>query len=328
MPLYSTDVHSKAVGQPCDAGGAAPAEGGVEPGAPWCYLFVHHARVAHVDRLLGARFKTFVHKTVTYKKENGKITARERQTISGLIFVQGDKGEIQDFLRRNCQGVRLADDCSTKATAVIPDRIMRPFMHLDTGRNRIRFMPHPLSYYSEGHPRVRVTSGLLAGFEGYNIRISRNKCLVTSIGGLTVAIGGISMDSFENIDEYVRLRRSQQRGGGGPAGLRLTGMEECFFTPQSQLDVAAIALNLRRKVRGARACMEGGGAHEAAGTALSLLEEAGAWLRAVDGNGRRYDVGEVKAACGDAERLLDDILSDGALPEGFRRDLQERRRKI
>lgn len=202
MPLYSTDIHSKAVGQRGDADNVVKsAEGSLSPGGEctsWCYLFVHHAKINRMEKLLGGKFRTFIHRTTVYKKSDKKVRKEERPTISGLIFVQGDKAEIQDFLNRNCHGVYLAKDCCTKATAVIADEIMRPFMQLDVGRNRIRLMPHPLTYYSEGHSLVKVTSGLLAGFEGYVVRISRNKCLVTSLGGITVSISGISKETFEN----------------------------------------------------------------------------------------------------------------------------------
>ena len=61
-------------------------------------------------------------------------------------------------------------------------------------------MPHPLEYYSVGHPLVKITSGVLDGLEGYQIRISRNKCLITTMGGLTIAIGGVYKENFENVD--------------------------------------------------------------------------------------------------------------------------------
>lgn len=184
-----------------------PAEGNLLPGfrcMTWCYLFVHNTKVNSLNELLSTKFKTFIHKTTIYKKDNKKIRKQERQTIPGLIFVQGCKAEIQDFLNDHCPDVYLATDCSTKATAVIPDEVMRPFMQLDVGRNRIRFMPHSMSYYSEGHQLIKVTSGPLVGFEGYIIRISRNKCLVTSLGGITVAINGIDKDSFENVGDHER----------------------------------------------------------------------------------------------------------------------------
>lgn len=225
MPLYSTDIQSKATGQHYDADNnkeSAEREVLLDSGVTsWCYLFVHHAKLNLIERLLNKKFKTFIHKTTVYKKERKQVRKKDKPTISGLIFIQGDKVEIQEFLNRNCHGIYLANDCSTKTTAVIPDEIMRPFMQLDLGCNRVRFMPHPLNYYSDGHYLIRITSGLLTGFEGYIIRISRNKCLVTSIGGITVAINGINKDSFENVDEYVRQR----------LGLALTNTSDCVDNP-------------------------------------------------------------------------------------------------
>ena len=215
MPLYSTDAHSKATGQHDGAGGKPPAERGAAPSAgctSWCYLFAHHARVAVVEGMLRERFCTFVHRTTVYRKENKKVREQERPTISGLIFVQGDKADIQQFLDARLPGLRLATDCSTRATAVIADDRMRPFMQLDPGRNRIRLMPHPIGYYSEGHPLVKLTQGLLAGFEGYLVRISRNKCLVTSMGGITVAISGVGKAS---LDEAERSAMQAEANSGG-----------------------------------------------------------------------------------------------------------------
>ena len=50
MPLYSTDVHSKAVGQPCDAGGAAPAENFALV-APHTRLFLFDVKHAEEEKL-------------------------------------------------------------------------------------------------------------------------------------------------------------------------------------------------------------------------------------------------------------------------------------
>ena len=66
---------------------------------------------------------------------------------------------------------------------------------------RIRFMPNAFGHYAKGNPLLRITSGPLAGMEGYKIRIARDKCFVTTLGGMTVAIGGIHRDSFENLED-------------------------------------------------------------------------------------------------------------------------------
>ncbi|WP_258321677.1 hypothetical protein [Bacteroides sp. ET336] len=100
-------------------------------------------------------------------------------------------------------------DRSTGLPAVIRDKSMQTFIRMSrVSPYRIRFMQHPIDYYSTGHPLVKITSGILDGVEGYQIRISRDKCLVTTIGGLTIAIGGISKENFENIDEYSDIIRS------------------------------------------------------------------------------------------------------------------------
>ena len=332
MPLYSTDIHSKARGNNDDADGKdKPAEREILPDGEcqaWCYLFVHHARVSMVSSLLGKQFNTFIHKTTIYKKENKRIKKQERQTISGLIFVQGNKSAIQDFLNRNCPGAYLAKDCSTKTTAVIPDKAMRSFMHLDLQGGRIRFMPHPLGYYSEGHPLVRITSGLLAGFEGYRIRISRNKCLVTSIGGITVAISGINNESFEDVDEYIKLRRKQQKVNDTYAGVTdgtLREIEECFFMPQSQFDVVAIARSLWQKVDTARAHCGNGDYAKAADILIVLVERTVNWAENMAGGMTPYNTKDVFDACSEACSLLGQMAETGHLTENHIKRINETR---
>lgn len=64
---------------------------------------------------------------------------------------------------------------------------------------RIRLMPHPFSYYAEGHTLVRLTSGDFRGVMGYIIRIARDRCLVTNVNGMGVAIKGIHNDTYEEV---------------------------------------------------------------------------------------------------------------------------------
>lgn len=72
MPLYSTDIQSKATGQHYDADNnkeSAEREVLLDSGVTsWCYLFVHHAKLNLTERLLNKKFKTFIHKTTVYKK--------------------------------------------------------------------------------------------------------------------------------------------------------------------------------------------------------------------------------------------------------------------
>ncbi len=335
MPLYSSDVHSKAMGQrDSEVVSYAATEEDVsvrDTCMSWCYLFVHHAKVDLMEKILSKRFKTFIHKTTIYKNENKHIREQERPTISGLIFVQGDKVKIQDFLNKYCHGTYLANDCSTKTTAVIPDKVMRPFMQLDMGRNRIRFMPHPLDYYSEGNVLVRITSGLLRGFEGYIIRISRDKCLVTSIGGVTVAIKGIYKESFENVGEYVRLRRMQQHIGDGcgmDVGGCRDGISKCFFSPDSQLDMMVMAQSLQQYVDRARGSLEKGRCGDAAEIALTLFAEVGVRYPSMSVAGKGCDVKVILDVCRDAGGLLASIAGDDGLPEDFRHEVDAEMRAL
>lgn len=125
------------------------------------------------------------------------------------MFIQGELPEIQAYLNSKCPGIYLVKDRSTGLPAVIRDKSMQIFIRMSRmSPYRIRFMQHPIDYYSSGHPLVKITSGILDGLEGYQIRISRDKCLVTTMGGLTIAIGGISKENFENIEEYSDIIRS------------------------------------------------------------------------------------------------------------------------
>lgn len=169
----------------------------------WCYIYVRNSRVKDILHALEQKFNVFVHKTVKYKQIKKHVVKEDVPTISGLIFIQGDAKKIQAYLNEQCFGVYLVKDRSTGSPAVIRDKSMQTFIRVSQmSPFRLRFMPHPIDYYSIGHPLVKITSGILEGVEGYQIRISRDKCLITTMGGLTIAIGGISKENFENIEEY------------------------------------------------------------------------------------------------------------------------------
>lgn len=87
--------------------------------------------------------------------------------------------------------------------------------------------------------------------EGYCIRIARDKCLVTTVGNMTVAIGGISKESFENVDEYIRQRQETQNGSQ-PLTYNdefvsfQSDIAQCFFYPQNRLDLMVLARSLEQ----------------------------------------------------------------------------------
>lgn len=290
MSLYSSDAFSNAEeGNPENGSVRGPVpEGRVcLPGKEkktWCYLFVRRSKVDYVNEKLKRRFNTFIHTSVSYKRERRHVQKEERPTISGLLFVQGDSRKIRAVLDDIFPGLHLATDCSTHRTAVIEDDAMQSFMQLArVGTNRIRFLSHSLDYYAAGHPRVRITSGQLAGFEGFQIRISRDKCLVTSLGGLTVAIGGVSKETFENIGEYVQMRRKEQEKEARPPRAPLTPlqqeMDRSLFRPQNQLDVLVLARSLDTWLARAGTALQMRRYRQAAEMALFLLERLGAYVQ-------------------------------------------------
>lgn len=191
-----------------------------------------------VDKILKEQFRTFIHRTIIYKRGKSHVESKEVPTITGLIFVQGDSQKIQAFLNNRFIGLHLVKDCSTKTVAVIPDRVMQSFIQVSQlDSHHIRFMPHSFDYYAEGHTLVKITSGVLAGMEGYQVRISRDKCFVTTLGGMTVAIGGVSKENFEDVDEYIRQRRAQQREESKSLDVTLTAVQQkidkCFSVPRT-----------------------------------------------------------------------------------------------
>lgn len=241
MSLYSSDVSSKAGGGNLDNGlnlfGPELEKRAVE-NSSWCYLFVYYSKVDVVDKILKEQFRTFIHRTIIYKRGKSHVESKEVPTITGLIFVQGDILKIQSFLNSRFIGLHLVKDCSTKTVAVISDRVMQSFIQVSQlDSHRIRFMPHSFDYYAEGHTLVKMTSGVLAGMEGYQVRISRDKCFVTTLGGMTVAIGGVSKETFEDVDEYIRQRRVQLREESGSLDANLTVVQQeidkCFSLPRT-----------------------------------------------------------------------------------------------
>lgn len=293
-------------------------EGGMYPRqrtfSSWCYLFVPRVKVENVIERLEKKFNIFVHKQVFYKKEKGHIYKEEKPTVSGLLFIQGEACVIQEYLIKNYFGLYLVHDCSTGKIAVIPDSVMQPFIKLSSlDVHRIRFMPHSLDYYAAGHTLVRITSGILEGMEGYQVRIAKDRCLITSIGGITVAIGKVNKESFENIDQYVLQRREEQHEESLVRDVELTPVQseinKCFFHPQNQLDVVAIAGCLHSWIIKARMYIRAEKLSEAAEIALFLLEEVGNRFHSIYDSPKIGTFKELTHVCAEAARILSDVIA-------------------
>ncbi len=173
--------------------------------AEWCYMFAHHTKVQMIKERIEKEtpFRVFVHTTKVQKSAGESV---ETQTVSGLVFIQGNASEIKKYLTASFLGLYLANDCATGETAVIKDSIMQPFIKLMSfDPSRIRFMIKPVTEYAKGNPLVRITSGIFNGLEGYIVRIDRDRKLVMAVGDMTVAVSGIHKESFENAEDYDKV---------------------------------------------------------------------------------------------------------------------------
>lgn len=217
----------------------------------WCYLFIHNHKVGPFTEMLDrAGMRYFIHKTIIYQrnKRSRGILSIEKPTVSGLVFLQGSPSELQQYLDINVPGQHLVNNCSTHLPAVISDRVMQPFMRvLETSPERVRFLLHPFRYYAGGNIKLRLTSGFLAGIEGYVIRIDRDRRLVMDVGGMSVAISGVHCEKFEVVEEetdkYRQTRHTAIRTE--PPERSLTVLQERIdrelYVPSSQQEVSLIA---------------------------------------------------------------------------------------
>lgn len=166
----------------------------------WSYLVARPSQTPTVRHLLEERFNTYAPMGLTARSLSGEGSHTVQVDHPGLLFVQGRCADIQQCLTQAFGNVYLARNHATGRIATIPDRAMRSFMRVTQVAPRcVRILPHPFAYYEEGNKLIRMTSGIGQGIEGYRIRIARDRCLVTNVGGLGVAIGGIHHDSYVEV---------------------------------------------------------------------------------------------------------------------------------
>ena len=174
---------------------------------PWGYIFIQHMSAENFEKRLESRKvegdftpKCFIHRTIRHKKKpNGKgIIKEEKPTVSGLVFLQGSTRQLKSFLAHNFPQYYLVNDCSTGKPAVIADSQMRPFMKIANEQpERITFLRDPFVKFAKDHVKLRVLTGILAGQEGYVVRILRDRQLVMDFGGNAVAISNVHNEDFE-----------------------------------------------------------------------------------------------------------------------------------
>lgn len=303
------------------AGGEAGA------GTSWCYMFIHNKDAAKFSEYAAseAGFKTFVHRTLNYKKPTEKYGDVEggRPTISGLLFIQGNDKKIKNYLRTYFPQYHVVNDCSTRRTAVIPDMVMQAFMKVSSADpTKIRFMLNPLNHYAKGNTLVRVMTGPMAGLEGYIIRIDRDRRLVMGVGDMTVAIGGVHKEQFEAVEDVARqLNNSIDPDQKRELSELQTSIDKSLFAPASFNDVLVVATNLELWQDRAAEYFSRRAYQRAAEILPFLLEEIGYYFSEIYGK-KELDIQPVLNIGKRISQKINTILMDGLVPEDVRADLQ------
>ena len=178
-----------------------------ETEAPWGYLFIQHFAAENFDKnLKDSRFegsftpKCFIHRTVSYKrKPNGKgVMKEEKPSVSGLVFLQGETEDLKAFLQKNFPQYHLVNNCMTGKPASIKNSVMKPFMKVvESEPERVTFLRDPFVKFARDHVKLRVLTGILAGQEGYVVRILRDRQLVMDFGGNAIAISDVHNEDFQ-----------------------------------------------------------------------------------------------------------------------------------
>lgn len=308
---------------------ARGAKTGGEAGAgtSWCYMFIHNKEAAKFSEYAAseAGFRTFVHRTLNYKKPTEQYGDVEggRPTISGLLFIQGNEKKIKNYLRAYFPQYHVVNDCSTRRTAVIPDMVMQAFMKVSSADpTKIRFMLNPLNHYAKGNTLVRVITGPMAGLEGYIIRIDRDRRLVMGVGDMTVAIGGVHKEHFEAVEDVAR----QLNKGIDPDQKRelselQTSIDKSLFAPASFNYVLVVATNLELWQDRATEYFSRRAYQRAAEILPFLLEEIGYYFSGLYGK-KELDIQPVLNIGKRISQKINTILMDGLVPEDVRADLQ------
>lgn len=181
----------------------------------WSYLFVHNQKVKSIEELLKKDSVThFVHKTIKYvprHRNRGGMCEVETPSVSGLIFLQGNPKTLQDYLDKNIKPYKLCKNCSTGKVATIPCNQMEPFMRVaETEPERLRFLLRPFVYYSKNRTLLRIVTGEYAIYEGYVIRIARDRKLVMDVGGMAVALSGVHAERFEEVNKNEADKKERE----------------------------------------------------------------------------------------------------------------------
>lgn len=154
------------------------------------------------EEAVARRQPFFVHQSYRYQykdKERERGVKRTLEpSVSGLVFLQGSVRSLQAFLRQYFPQYHLVLDRCCGRPASIEDSVMQPFMRVAQSHpERVTILRDSFERFARDHVRLRILSGPFRGYEGYVVRINRDRHLVFDFGGLAVAIKGIHREEFE-----------------------------------------------------------------------------------------------------------------------------------
>lgn len=177
----------------------------------WSYLFILHMAVKGLEKRLKdfnadeTKQPFFIHKTFRYsykdKEREQGVKKTLEQSVSGLVFLQGTVKSLQEFLKRHFPQYHLVNDRSLGRPASIKDSVMQPFMNvMKTHPEQVKFLRDDFEKFAKDHVKLRVLTGPFKGYEGYIVRIDRDRQLVFNFGGIAVAIRGVHKEDFEVVE--------------------------------------------------------------------------------------------------------------------------------
>lgn len=181
----------------------------------WSYLFIQHFAARALEKWLEAynaddrnmtKQPFFVHRSFRYsyknKEEQKGVKKTMEPSVSGLVFLQGTVKGLQRFLQLHFPQYHLVKDRCQGRPASIADTVMQPFMNVMKAHpEQVTFLRDAFEKFAEGHVKLRVLTGPFRGYEGYIVRIDRDRQLVFSFGGYAVAIRGVHNEDFEVVNE-------------------------------------------------------------------------------------------------------------------------------
>lgn len=178
-------------------------------------------------------------------RKGGGVKQTMVPSVSGLIFLQGEAKSLQSYLDDRFPNYRLCKNCSTGQVAVIPDSQMQPFMRVaEVDPDRVRFLLRPFLYYAKNHTLIRITSGDMAGLEGYVVRIARDRRLVMDVGGMAVAVAGVHAERFEEVNKNATNKADREAFYHRNLHERNAFIDRYFHPVKTEQEVAAQRENI------------------------------------------------------------------------------------